>query len=236
MEPSEHRWASAEDAASHPDVAAALVQEIHQPLRYLLGSLERAHQALRARLGGGGEQAALRAARCLADAQATAQHLLRLVDDVGDHARVERRAARRLDLRVAVRAAAAMVQPGGAVDAAIAVDAPEAAWIEGVDTRLVDVFVTLFAEALADEMAVIARVRESGGEVVVELRHGAPLPSRTQLHACAGSDEPSRALARSVVRHIIAAHGGRVERWPALGGGIAVRVTMPAAPPNAARE
>ncbi|HEX6835449.1 MAG TPA: hypothetical protein VF334_02695, partial [Polyangia bacterium] len=163
---------------------------------------------------------------CLADAHTTARHLLRVVADVDGQARVEPRRTRRLDLRAAVRAAAMMVQPP---DGDIAIDAPEPAWVDGVDTRLVHVFAALFAEALEHGAALVARVRVTDLDVVVELRGDAataPSPPPRRTHAAI--DERSRALGRAVVQHVVAAHGGQLERRPI--GGLAARVTLPAAP------
>jgi signal transduction histidine kinase len=209
------------------DAALILCHELHQPLTYLLGSLDRAYQALeRRRRRGDAEQAALQVARCLADAHATAQHLLRVVAETHAWAHPQPERARRLDLRATVRAAAAMVQPGDDDDAPIVIDAVEPAWVLGIDTRLVYVFVALFAEALADDTSVLAHIRAAGGEVSVELHRGAPLATAEPRRATSYEELPA-ALGRSVVRHIVAAHGGRIERWPSAGAGIACRVTLP---------
>ena len=156
----------------------ALCHQIHQPLTHLLASLDGAHAALRQRLrDDAGDQSALQAARCLAEARATAQHLLRVVGDVHEHAHHEPQRARRLDLRAVVRAAAAMAQPGGAGKAGIVVDAPEAVCGSMASTsRLVHVFLPSVSEAVTDETATVASVRSDGGEVFVELCHGGPGP------------------------------------------------------------
>jgi hypothetical protein len=110
----------------------------------------------------------------------------------------------------------------------ISIDAPEAAWVDGIDTRLVHVFVALFADALADDAALVARVRQSDDEVTAELCYGAPRPgasdARRPRHAGG-----ARTLDRAVVRHIVAAHGGRLEAWPGAGAGTLTRVTFPRA-------
>ncbi len=225
MELCQHRIDPPDDT---PDVASALCHELHLPLGHLLDSLERAHETLRRRPAATPDQPTLQLLRCLADAHSTARHLLRVVADVHGHARAEPRHTRRLDLRAAVRAAATMVQPP---DGDIAIDAPDAAWVDGVDTRLVHVFAALFTEALEQHAALVVRVRAVDGDVVVELRGDAvtarpPLPPSTH----AATDERSRALARAVVGHVVAAHGGRLERRPLASPGVAARVTLPAAP------
>jgi signal transduction histidine kinase len=222
MQPCEQTSDPLEDA---PDVATALCHELHLPLAHLLDSLDRAHEALRRRPAATADQPSLQLLRSLADAHTTTRHLLRVVGDVHGQARVEPRRTRRLDLRVAVRAAAMMTQT---LDGDIAIDAPQPAWVDGVDTRLVHLFAALFADALADERVLVASVRSHGDEVIVELRHDAPPPPTLAAHDSA--DERSRALGRAVVRHIVAAHGGRIERWPNAGAGIAARVTLPSAP------
>lgn len=205
------------DAA--PDVAAALCHELRLPIDHLLECIERAHDALRARATPAIDGPILRALRCLADAQATARHLLRVVDGVESTTPVEGHRMRRLDLRGVVRAAAAM-QP----DVDIAVDAPDAAWVEGVDTRLVHAFSVLLADVVADEVAIVARLRAVGDRVVVELR--AEDDATTALRrAWAGR---ASAVDWSIVRHILAAHAGRLERWPPGSAGVLVRVTLPA--------
>ncbi|MGZ3428613.1 MAG: hypothetical protein ACXVCV_18295 [Polyangia bacterium] len=215
---------STEDVA----VAAALCHEIDQPLTCLLSSLERAREVLRRTSLTVADQTLLRIARTLADANATAQHLVRVVADVHGHARPEPRQRRPLDLRAAVRAAAAMAQ-GSDEAIEISIDAPEAAWVDGIDTRLVHVFVALFADALAEDAALVARVRQSDDEVTAELCYGAPRPcasdARRPRHAGG-----ARTLDRAVVRHIVAAHGGRLEAWPGAGAGTLARVTFPRAP------
>jgi signal transduction histidine kinase len=229
MQTNGQRWATSEGPAGEPDAAVALCHEIHQPLTYLLVSLDRAREALQQRLrDGDADQPTLYAARSLADAYATAQHLVRVVGEVHDWAGREPRQARRLDLRAVVRAAAAMVQPGGPRESTIAVDGPDAVWIDGDDTRLVHVVVTLFAEALHEETALVASVRASGGEVFVELCHGGA-DRYEDLRPITGPGALSRALGRSLVCHIVRAHGGRLERWPELGPGVTCRVTLPAA-------
>lgn len=222
--------AACDDDDDAPDVATALCYELHQPLTYLLASLDRAHDELkRSAARGRCEQPALRVAHCLADAHGIARHLLHVVADVQGHARAEPRRTRRLDVRAALRAAAAMVQPADGAPP-IALDAPEPAWVDGVDTRLVHVFGALFADALADDVALVARVCTNAGDVVVEI---APAPSDDddaaaprRAHAV---DQQSSALERAVVRHIVTAHGGRLERWPACGAAVRHRVTLPAA-------
>jgi nitrogen fixation/metabolism regulation signal transduction histidine kinase len=209
-------------------VAAALCHEIHQPLTCLLSSLERANQALRRQPVTVADQALLQVARLLADAHATAQHLARVVAEVHAQAQSEPRRMRQLDLRAAVRAAAAMAQPGNSDASEIAVDAPEAAWVDGVDTRLVHVFVALFAEALGEDAAVVARIRRVDGAIVTELRSGSTVvepPARVvSIGAGAGT---SRALSRAVARHIVSAHGGQLDHWPSAGAGILARVVLP---------
>lgn len=227
MQPTEQQRAAGEDGQSAPDVAEALCDQLHRPLTYLLASVERANEALRCRAGDGdgAEQGSLRIARCLADVQATAHHLLAVVSEVHGHARAEPRRMRRLDLRAAVRAAAAMVQPGGG-DPAITIDAPEAVWVDGIDTRLVHVFVALFADALAEEAPLVARLRVVDGGVRVEVAYSSPAHT-TARPTAHGLDELSPGLARAVVRYIVAAHGGRLDTWPVAGPGLACRVTLP---------
>jgi len=168
MQTSEQRAETIDDGdeGDAPDVATALCHEIHQPLSCLLASLDRAHEALRRCAAAGAAQEALRVAHCLADAHATARHLSRVVGDVHGHTRAEPRRTRRLDLRATLRAAAAMVQPSDG-DGAITIDAPEPAWVDGVDTRLVHVFVALFADALTAERPLLVRVRASAVQIVV---------------------------------------------------------------------
>ena len=211
-----------------PDVAAALCHELHLPLGHLIDSLDRAHETLRRRPAATADQATLQLLRCLADAHTTARHLLRVVADVHGQARIEAHQTRRLDLRAAVRAAAAMSQP---LDGDIAIDAPRPAWVDGVDTRLVHVFAALFTEALAHRGALVARVRSDDDAAVVELCADAAPPSvpRAARRALAAG-ERSRALGRAVVQHIVVAHGGRVERGPSAGAGLFARVTLPAGP------
>jgi signal transduction histidine kinase len=206
-----------------PDVAAALCHELRLPLDHLLERIDRAHRALERRASAGIDDATLKALRCLADAHATARHVLRVVDDVDARVRIDGRRERRLDVRTVVRAAAAMMP---ALD--IAVDAADVAFVDGVDTQLVHVFATLLAELGEDEVAVIARVRAADGGVVVELRYEDP------SRAPAGDARRMRprdtaAVGRSVVRHIVATHRGRIERWPLAGAGVFARVTLPAA-------
>jgi C4-dicarboxylate-specific signal transduction histidine kinase len=220
-------------ASADAVVAAALCHEIYQPLSCLLTSLEHAHEALRRRPAVPTEQPVLRLARWLADAHATASHIARVVADVHGQARQEPRRMRKLDLRAAVRAAVVMAQPGTDQDAEIIVDAPRPAWVEGVDTRLVHVFLELFSEALIEESVVVVRVCADGDEVVTELRHAGPTAdARTRRASGSPSLSPSEvsspALDRAVVRHIIAAHGGRLECWPDAGAGVLARVTLPA--------
>lgn len=224
MQTSERRWPSSAAGEPAPDVATTLCHQIHQPLTCLLASLERAQEALRRCAPDGADQDSLRVAHCLADAQATARHVLSVVAGVHGDVAVEPRRTRRLDLRAALRAAAAMVQ--SAHDGAdITVDAPEPAWVDGVDTRLVHVFMELFAEALADEPALVATVRCVGRDVTVEgWRVG---PSEGTRGPSVGP--LSRALARAVVGHVVALHGGRLELWPSAAAGICWRVTLPAA-------
>lgn len=221
--------ASSEDSV----VAAALCHEINQPLACLLSSLERAHEVLRRKPLTVADQTLLQIARSLADANATARHLVRVVADVNGQARKEPRKQRQLDLRAAVRAAAAMAQ-GSDESIEISIDAPEPAWIDGIDTRLVHVFVELLADALVEDSGLIVRVRTSGDEVVTELRYDAPRassPAGAALRRPAGG--AARMLDRAVVRHIIAAHGGRLESWPCAGAGTLARVTLPSARRNA---
>jgi len=215
-------------ATDEPDVTAALCHELELPLAHLMARIDRAHELLRRRRVPVMDQSMLQLAHCLADAHDTAQHLARVIADVTGFAHGDRRPSRPLDLRVAVRAAAAMAQrpDGGAAD--IAVDAPAPAWVDGVDTRLVHVFVTLFTEALADEHGLVVHVGTVDGEIVTELRW-----SVSERHAARGAcpSLPARspALGRALVHHIVAAHGGHLEHWPTAGAGVAARVTLPLA-------
>jgi C4-dicarboxylate-specific signal transduction histidine kinase len=223
--------ASSEDAA----VAAALCHELNQPLTCLLSSLERAVAVLRRKPLSVADQTLLQLARSLADANATAQHLVRVVAEVHGQARKEPRTRRQLDLRAAVRAAAAMAQ-GSDDSIEISIDAPEAAWVDGIDTRLVHVFVELFAEALAEDPALVARMRRTDDEVVTELRYGAPRSSsKADARVPRPVAGPERGLDRALVRQIVAAHGGRLESWPCAGAGTLVRVTLPLAARTAPR-
>jgi signal transduction histidine kinase len=235
---------TASPASADIAVAAALCHEIYQPLTCLLATLEQAHAALRERPAASGDQAGLRLARWLADAHATANHLARVVADVHGRARQEPRRMRTLDLRCAVRAAAAMSQPASARESEIAVDAPCPAWVLGVDTRLVHVFLELFAEALREDAALFVRVVSEGDDVVTEVRYGAALEAmrdavpRSRSASLPGCEATSPALDRAVVRHIVAAHGGTLEMWPAAPAGVLARVVLPlhrpAASPGAA--
>ena len=211
--------ASMDPADEQPDLAAALCHQLKLPLEHVLERIQRALDALRARSVPRIDGATLKAMRYLADAHAATRHLLRIVDDVDSQAPVDARRMRRLDVRGVVRAAAAMVP-----ELDVAVDAPDAAFVTGDDTRLVHAFTTLFAELADGERAIIARVRGIGDVVLVELwRDGAASapPRRAR-------DGGARAVGRSVVRHIVAAHGGRVERKPLAGADLLVRVRFPA--------
>jgi C4-dicarboxylate-specific signal transduction histidine kinase len=217
----------AEELSPDVDVAAALCHEITQPLSCLLASLERAHRALARQRRTAEDQPLLHFAHSLADAEATAQHIARVVADVHGRARREPRRMRQLDLRAAVRAAAAMAQSDQGRGAAISVDAPLPAWVDGVDTRLVHVFLYLFADALDQDAAVAVTVRPSSDEVVAQLRRvpgAAPAP-----RPASATEVVSRALGRAVTRQIIAAHGGQLVESPAASDGTLARVTLPLA-------
>jgi hypothetical protein len=197
-----------------PDVATALCRELRLPLDHLLERLERANRALQARTAAIGDGATLQALRALADAHSTTRHLLRVVEERLDAGRM-----RRLDVRGVVRAAVAMTP-----ELDVAVDAPEAAFVDGVDSRLVHAFAALLAEAATDDAALVARIGRSGDEIVVDFCYD----DGSARDGSVGPRGP-HAIDRSVVRHIIAAHGGRIERWPQAGRGVAVRVTLGAA-------
>ncbi|HXU70006.1 MAG TPA: hypothetical protein VN947_11790 [Polyangia bacterium] len=206
------------------DVTGALCHALELPLEHLLGRIERAGEVLRRRPANVADQSTLQLAYCLADARDTVQHLARVVADVRGWTRGESRRLRPLDLRVAVRAAAAMAERRDGRAADIAIDAPEPMWVDGIDTRLVHVFTALFAAALTEADAIVARLALVDGEITVELR----LPGAG--HA---PSEDARPLGRALVRHIVAAHGGHLELGPAAGAGNFARVTLP--PARAAR-
>ena len=208
-----------DSADETPDLAAALCHQLRLPLDHVLDRIQRAHDALRARNAPSIDGATLKALRCLADAHVTTRHLLRLVDDVDGQAPVVGGRMRRLDVRGVVRAGAAMLP-----ELDIAVDAPDAVFVDGIDTRLVHVFTALFAAALTEADAIVARLALVDGEITVELR----LPGAG--HA---PSEDARPLGRALVRHIVAAHGGHLELGPAAGAGNFARVTLP--PARAAR-
>ena len=203
-----------------PDLAAVLCHELRLPLEHVLERIQRALDALRRRADPRIDGATLKAMRYLADAHAATRHLVRIVDDVDDHATVDRRRLRRLDVRGVVRAAAAMVP-----ELDIAVDAPYAAFVAGIDTRLVHLFTTLFAELAGEVRAIIARVRAIDELVFVELWRDGGAGARARR----AGDRGARAVGRSVAGHIVAAHGGRVEREPIPGADLLVSVRLPAA-------
>jgi hypothetical protein len=91
----------------------------------------------------------------------------------------------------------------------------------------VHVFAVLLESAFAESRALVARVTSGAEEVTVELHHVGPEPNPRPTVTTMPS-EASRALGCSVVRHILAAHGGKLERHPR--DGVSVRVTLPAAP------
>lgn len=202
------------------DVTGALCHALERPLEQLLGRIERAGEALRRRSAPIADQSTLQLAYCLADAHHTVQHLARMVADVRGWTRGESRRLRPLDLRVAVRAAAAMAERADGSGADIAIDAPEPMWVDGIDTRLVHVFTDLFAAALGEADAVVVRLALVDGEVAVELR----VPGAGRVPS-----QDARPLGRALVRHIVAAHGGHLELWPGGGDGIFARVTLPPA-------
>jgi hypothetical protein len=207
-------------------VVSALCHELHGPLEQLVKSLELAQRALAGPHAARDGQAGLRAARSLADARAVARHLERVIAELSAHAGGAQQ-PRRLDLRSVVRGAAAMAQSGDDGRAAIVVDADAPAWVLGVDTRLVHVFVELFAEALAAAPEIAVRVGAEGGEVTVEVQRAAGASSRP-TGSTGGFSQPLR---RAVMRHIVAAHGGRVDE--AGGTPLLARVVLPAAPASA---
>jgi hypothetical protein len=205
-------------------VVAALCHELHGPIEQLLKSLELAQRALTGPHAARDGQAGLRAARSLVDAQAVARHLERVVAELSAHASGGPQ-HRRLDLRSVVRAAAAMAQSGDDGSAAIVVDADAAAWVQGVDTRLVHVFIELFSEALALAPEIEVRVFAAAGEVITEVRRAAaPTKSKRPNGASGGWSQPLR---RAVMRHIIVAHGGRIDDSDAAP--LMSRVVLPAA-------
>lgn len=221
-----------EECSPDADVAAALCHEIQQPLDCLLASLERAARALRRHPRGDAadEQPLLHFARWLADAESTAQHLQRVVADVGRRARREPRHVRQLDLRATVRAAAAMAQ-SGKLGADIAVDAPLPAWVDGVDTRLVHVFLHLFESALDDGGALEVRVARGDDDVTVEVRRrpiGLTSP-RSRSASGAATDVVSQDLGAAVARQIVAAHGGQLVVDHGSADGSLARLTLPLA-------
>jgi phosphoglycerate-specific signal transduction histidine kinase len=207
-------------------VVSALCHELHGPLEQLVKSLELAQRALAGPHAARDGQAGLRAARSLADARAVARHLERVIAELSAHAGGAPQ-TRRLDLRSVVRGAAAMAQSGDDGRAAIVVDADAPAWVLGVDTRLVHVFVELFAEALATAPEIAVRVSSAAGEVTVEVLRAASSVGRP--HGSSGGF--SQPLRRAVMRHIVAAHGGRLD--DAGGTPLLARVVLPAAPASA---
>ena len=209
-----------DSADETPDLAAALCHQLRLPLDHVLDRIQRAHDALRARNAPSIDGATLKALRCLADAHVTTRHLLRLVDDVDGQAPVVGGRMRRLDVRGVVRAGAAMLP-----ELDIAVDAPDAVFVDGIDTRLVHVFTTLLADVATDELALVARIRVVDEEARVELLADGGASARPWRRRGTNLS----AVGRGVVRHIVAAHRGRLERWPSVGPGVLVRVGFPAA-------
>src|SRR5207244_11374420 len=97
------------------------------------------------------------------------------------------------------------------------------------DTRLVHVFLELFADAFFEDSALLVHVRCHEHIVVTELRYGTlrSEEGEARLYPARGDGGAPPKLDRALVRHIVAAHGGPLERWPVAGNGGLARVPLP---------
>jgi two-component system OmpR family sensor kinase len=129
----------------------------------------------------------------------------------------------------------------------ISCDAPDAAPLEGDETRLRQVVGNLFANALKHTPAgtpVNAQVRAGGDHVVLEVADRGPGLSdhdRGEIFEPFYRSDPARArdsggagLGLAIVAAIVRAHGGDVEAEDREGGGALFRVSLPRTQPQSA--
>jgi signal transduction histidine kinase len=156
------------------------------------------------------------------------RHVLRLVDDLLDIARVARGTLaldrRPLDVARAVRNAAAAVQPAvHEARHALEIDLPDGLLVDGDETRLTQVVSNLLINAVRyTEAGGVITVRAHGeaGEVVLQVRdngrgiEAAALPqifdSFGKPRVAGAPASPGLGLGLTIVRNMVSLHGGTV--------------------------
>jgi signal transduction histidine kinase len=217
---------------------ANMSHEMRQPLNSILGFTE----IILSNPHGFADEA--RARRHLDNVQVAGRHLLALIADVLDLARIE---ARRMDLNPVevdvqelLQSVAEMMQPIAATNGVILrLDRSEAQSVVADAVRLRQVVLNLVSNALKftpsgglvtiatsrDPDWVEIAVADTGVGIAVE-DHGRVFEAFTQLDAPTNR-EPGAGLGLAMVKQLIELHGGRVILESQLGQGTTVRVRLP---------
>jgi two-component system C4-dicarboxylate transport sensor histidine kinase DctB len=215
----------ATDASDDLTALTALCHEVHQPLTYLIASLD----SLRHALAGSSSLAAASVLRWIDRASASAEYIGKLVDDAGPVYSVAR--AQRVDLGVLVDGTLDIVLGEVQRRARLERALSPAVWVFADETRLRQVVLNLVMAAWlslpdgqADRRRIVVRVERVAARAVVEVEDDGP-----------GLPEELRALGLglAICKRIVRGSGGVLERHGGDGGNV-MRAIFPACDREAA--
>lgn len=169
----------------------------------------------------------------LGELLAETQHLSRLVEDVRTLANAD---AGALELRKEEFDLADLLRDAvNAIDANIAIDAPNELLIDADPVRIREVLLNLLTNATQHAAGgrVAADANRRAGEIVVRVRDDGPGIAAEELPHLfdrfhKGRDSKGSGLGLSIAKKLVEAHDGRIEVESARGAGTIVTITLPA--------